>query len=471
MAPNVRLYNTFTRTKEEFKPMRERMVRIYSCGPTVYRYVHVGNLRTFMLPDLLRRSLEYLGYETEQVMNITDVGHLTDDTFDRGEDKMLVSARLENKSPEEIAAHYTAVFMEDAGKLNLRPADHYPHATHYIPQMIVLIEKLIARGHAYEVGGAVYYDIATFPSYGELSRNTTDKLLAGARGEVDPRKRHPGDFTLWKAAGEHRMQVWPSPWGQGFPGWHIECSAMSMSLLGDRFDIHTGGADNVFPHHEAEIAQSEGVTGHRVVGSWMHGGLLMLGGARMAKSAGNFFRITELEEQGFDPLAFRYLALQAKYRTTLNFSTESMAGADRALRQLRRNVADWSSGSRGSETEDAAIDDYESRFQAALAEDLDLPAAMALIAKLTRSDVSPGGKASLLRSWDRVLGLDLDRAPSEAPLPAGASAMLEAREQARAANDFATSDRLRDELAALGVAVTDTPGGQRWRTNPLKTSS
>jgi cysteinyl-tRNA synthetase len=471
VVPSVRLYNTFTRAKEELKPLRGRVVRIYSCGPTVYRYVHVGNLRTFMLPDLLRRSLEYLGYETEQVMNITDVGHLTDDTFDRGEDKMLVSARLENKSPEEIAAHYTTAFMEDASKLNLRRADQYPHATHYIPQMIDLIEKLIARGHAYEVGGTVYFDIATFPAYGSLSRNTTDKLLAGARGEVDPRKRHPGDFTLWKAAGQHRMQVWPSPWGQGFPGWHIECSAMSMSLLGDRFDIHTGGTDNVFPHHEAEIAQSEGVTGHRVVGSWMHGGLLMLGGARMAKSAGNFFRISELEEQGFDPLAFRYLALQAKYRTTLNFSTESLAGADRALRQLRRNVADWSGGSRASDTKDAAINDFEARFQAALAEDLDLPSAMALIAELSRSDVSPGGKASLLRSWDRVLGLDLDRAPTEAPLPAGASALLEAREHARATKDFATSDRLRKELAALGVAVTDTPGGQRWRTNPIKTSS
>jgi cysteinyl-tRNA synthetase len=471
MAPSVRLYNTFTRSKEQLQPLQELVVRIYSCGPTVYRYVHIGNLRTFMLPDLLRRSLEYLGYETEQVMNITDVGHLTDDTFDRGEDKMLVSARLENKSPEEIAAYYTSAFMDDAAKLNIRRADHFPHATHYIPQMIELIEKLIARGHAYEVGGTVYYDIATFPAYGKLSRNTTDKLLAGARGEVDPRKRHPGDFTLWKAAGEHRLQVWPSPWGEGFPGWHIECSAMSMSLLGERFDIHTGGSDNVFPHHEAEIAQSEGITGHRVVGSWMHGGLLMLGGARMAKSAGNFFRISELEEQGFDPLAFRYLALQAKYRTTLNFSTESLAGADRVLRQLRRNVADWSGAAGPSETEDTAIRHYEARFQAALADDLDLPAAMALIAELTHSDVSPGGKASLLRTWDRVLGLDLDRTPSQAPLPAGASALLDARRQAREAKDFARSDRLRDELAALGVTVTDTPGGQRWRTNPIKSSS
>jgi cysteinyl-tRNA synthetase len=463
MVPAVRLYNTFTRSKEELKPLRGRAVRIYSCGPTVYRYVHVGNLRTFMMPDLLRRSLEYLGYETEQVMNITDVGHLTDDTFDRGEDKMLVSARLENKSPEEIAAHYTSAFVEDAAKLNIRRADHYPHATHYVPQMIELIEKLIARGHAYEVGGTVYYDIATFPAYGKLSRNTTDKLLAGARGEVDPRKRHPGDFTLWKAAGEHRLQVWPSPWGPGFPGWHIECSAMSMSLLGDRFDIHTGGADNVFPHHEAEIAQSEGITGHRVVTCWMHGGLLMLGGSRMAKSAGNFFRISELEEQGFDPLAFRYLALQAKYRTKLDFSTEGLAGADRALRQLRERVADWSGAAR---TEEAEVARYEARFRAALADDLDLPSAMALVAELIHSGVAVGHKASLLRSWNLVLGLDLDRGPSDVPLPDGAAALLEAREKARTAKDFETSDRLREQLLSLGVAVTDTAEGQRWKTTP-----
>ena len=464
-TPSVRLYNTFTRTKEDLRPVREGIVRIYSCGPTVYRYVHVGNLRTFMLPDLLCRSLEYLGYQTEQMMNITDVGHLTDDTFDRGEDKMLVSARLENKSPSEIAAYYTAAFMDDAAKLRIRRAAQYPHATHYIPQMIDLITKLIARGHAYEVGGTVYYDIASFPAYGKLSRNTTDKLLAGSRGEVDPRKRHPGDFTLWKAAGEHRLQVWPSPWGPGFPGWHIECSAMSMSLLGDRFDIHTGGADNVFPHHEAEIAQSEGVAGHRVVGCWMHGGLLMLAGARMAKSAGNFFRISELEEQGFDPLAFRYLALQAKYRTKLNFSTELLAGADRALRHLRERIVEWSSDSGSAVGMDVEGDRFETRFRAAIADDLDLPSAMALIAELARSDVPPRARASLLRSWDSVLGLDLDRAQPAISLPDGASALLESRERARAAKDFVTSDRLRNELAALGVAVTDTPDGQRWRVS------
>ncbi|OLC64785.1 MAG: cysteine--tRNA ligase [Actinobacteria bacterium 13_1_40CM_4_65_12] len=464
---SLRLYNTLTRQKEELRPLQPGAVRIYSCGPTVYRYVHVGNLRTFMLPDLLRRSLEYLGYHTEQVMNITDVGHLTDDTFDRGEDKMLVSARLESKSPEEIAAYYTDAFMQDAALVNIRAADHYPRATRYIPKMIDLISILIAKGHAYEVGGTVYYDIASFPSYGRLSRNTVDKLLTGSRGEVDPRKRHPGDFTLWKAAGEHRLQVWPSPWGDGFPGWHIECSAMSMSLLGDRFDIHTGGADNVFPHHEAELAQSEGATGRRVVNYWMHGGLLLLAGSRMAKSAGNFFRATELVDQGFDPLGFRYLALQAKYRTKLNFSTEGLAGADRALKQLRERVADWAArGDAGPDAHEAEA--YEARFRAAIADDLDLPAAMALVAEVVRADLTATAKAQLLRRWDAVLGLDLDRAAPRRELPGGAAALLAARDKARAAKDFQASDRLRDELAAMGVAVTDTAEGQRWRVASRK---
>lgn len=452
----VHLYNTMARRKVELRPLAAGRVKIYTCGPTVYRYAHIGNLRTYTFADLLVRALQYLGYETQQVMNITDVGHLTDDSFDRGEDKMLVSARLENKSPEDIAAYYTEAFVHDSRLLNITPAREYPRATAYIGQMLDIISTLIDKGHAYEVDGTVYYDIASFLAYGQLSRNSTDKLLSGTRGEADPRKKHPGDFTLWKAAGEHRLQVWASPWGEGFPGWHIECSAMSMSLLGDRFDIHTGGADNVFPHHEAEIAQSEGATGHQVVGCWMHGEHLMLSGTRMAKSAGNFFRVTDLVDQGHDPLAFRYLALQAKYRTKLNFSPEAMRGADHALRLLRERVGVWSAAP------DGPRGDYDDRFRAALADDLDLPAAMALVSELLRSDIAAGAKARLLIDWDRVLGLDLARARPLAALPDGAAGLLEAREHARAARDFATADRLRGELAAMGVAVIDTSEGQRW---------
>ena len=457
--PQVRLYNTFSRTKEDLHPLQEGTVRLYSCGPTVYRYVHVGNLRTFMLPDLLRRGLEYLGYKTEQVMNITDVGHLTDDSFDRGEDKMLVAARLESKSTEEVAAHYTDAFLEDIHKLNIRPAEHYPRATQYVPRMLELIEKLIEAGYAYEIDGTVYYDIATFPAYGKLSGNSVEKLMAGHRGEPDPLKRHPGDFTLWRAAGQKRLQTWPSPWGWGYPGWHIECSAMSMSILGERFDVHTGGADNVFPHHEAEIAQSEAVTAHRVVSIWMHGGLLMLSGTRMAKSAGNFLRISELEEQGFDPLAFRYLALQAKYRTSLNFTTEAVAGADRALRQLRERVAAWASQPDGDVA--PVREAWDLRFKAAISDDLDLPAAMALVAELGRSSVAPKTRAELLDSWDQVLGLDLHRSAVQRALPPGAAELLAERERARAAKNFKKSDELRERLAAMGVTVADTTQGQR----------
>jgi cysteinyl-tRNA synthetase len=455
----MRVYNTLARRKEEFRPLRPERVTIYSCGPTVYKYVHVGNLRTYIFADLLCRTLEYLGWPVEQAVNITDVGHLTDDQFDRGEDKMLVSARLENRSAEEIAEFYTAAFMADIRRLNIRPAAHYPRATEYVPRMQELVARLIEHGHAYQVDGTVYYDIASFPGYGKLSRNSTDRLLAGARGEPDPRKRNPGDFTLWKAAGENRLQVWDSPWGPGFPGWHIECSAMSTALFGDRFDIHTGGSDNVFPHHEAEIAQSEAAFGHQVVGYWMHGDMLMLSGTRMAKSAGNFFRITELEERGHDPLAFRYLSLQAKYRTKLNFSEEQLAGADRVLRQLRERVADWERGP------DGARADFAERFRAAIADDLDFPAAMALVSELLHSDLAPGARAALLLDWDRVLGLDLGRAPSAevGELPPGAAERLAQREQARAARDYATSDRLREELAELGVVVTDSREGQKWR--------
>jgi cysteinyl-tRNA synthetase len=455
----VRIYNTLSRSKEELRPLEPAGVRIYSCGPTVYKYSHIGNFRTYLFADLLCRTLEYLGCEVTQVMNITDVGHLTDDQFDRGEDKMLVSARLENRSAAEIADFYAQAFLEDAARLNVRRAQRYPRATEYISTMQELILRLVERNHAYVVDGTVYYDIASFGDYGKLSRNSPERLLAGARGEPDPRKRSPGDFTLWRAAGGKRLQVWDSPWGPGFPGWHIECSAMSTALLGERFDVHTGGRDNIFPHHEAEIAQSEAAFGHRVVSYWVHGDFLMLSGARMAKSAGNFLRVTELEEQGFDPLSFRYLVLQAKYRRRLDFGPDLLAGADRALRQLRERVAEWRKGADGPRA------DFEERFRAAIADDLDLPAAMALVAEVGRSGLAPGAKASLLLGWDRVLGLDLDRGAAHhesGQLPSGAGELLERREKARAAKDYATSDRLRSELAELGVIVTDSPGGQRW---------
>ena len=447
-------YNTMTRRKERFVPLEPGRALIYSCGPTVYRYVHVGNLRTFLFADLLCRSLEYLGFDVRQVMNITDVGHLTEDDFDRGEDKMLVQSRLEKKTPEEIAEYYTAAFMEDALRLNIRPAAEYPRATHYIARMQEIIRRLIDSGHAYVADGTVYFDIASFPEYGALSGNRTEDLLAGVRGDPDPRKRHPGDFTLWKRAGDRRLQAWDSPWGRGYPGWHIECSAMSTALLGERFDVHTGGADNVFPHHEAEIAQSECAFGHRVVGYWMHGEHLLMKGARMAKSAGNFVRVSELP----DPLAFRYLCLQARYRTKLNFSDDSLEGSGRALKSLRARVpAVSASPSLGPEATA-----YEERFVAAIADDLDLPAAVVTLNELLKSDLPDAEKRALVERWDAVFGLDLTAAPEAESLPDGAQALLDSRAAARAAKDWPEADRLRTELAALGVRVKDGPDGQSW---------
>jgi cysteinyl-tRNA synthetase len=309
----LQVTNTLTRAKEPVRPLTPGRVAMYTCGPTVYRYAHIGNLRTFLLADLVRRALEAGGVEVRQVQNITDVGHMTNERFDRGEDRMLVQARLEDKAPAEIADYYTRAFLEDAAAFNLRPAHAHPRASAYVPQMIELVAKLLERGHAYRVDGTVYFAVESFPGYGRLSRNTLDRLRAGHRQEeVDPNKRHHADFALWKAAGPDRLVKWPSPWGDGFPGWHIECSAMSLAELGERIDVHTGGEDNVFPHHEDEIAQSEAVVGHQVVTTWVHGRHLLTGGRRMAKSAGNFAALRDVVERGHSPLAVRLLFLQAR---------------------------------------------------------------------------------------------------------------------------------------------------------------
>ncbi|MFL6297823.1 MAG: cysteine--tRNA ligase, partial [Actinomycetes bacterium] len=344
--------NTLTRAKEPVRPHTPGRVAMYSCGPTVYRYAHVGNLRTFLLADLVRRALEVGGLQVRQVQNITDVGHMTNERFDRGEDRMLVSARLEDRSPAEIADYYTRAFLEDAAALNLQRAAAYPRASDYVPQMQELVARLLERGHAYEVDGNLYFAVESFPGYGRLSGNTLDRLRAGHRhDEPDPRKRHHADFALWKAAGPGRLVKWPSPWGDGYPGWHIECSAMSLATLGEHIDVHTGGEDNVFPHHEDEIAQSESVVGHRVVTTWVHGRHLLTGDRKMAKSAGNFTSLRELGERGRSPLAARLLFLQARYRTPLNFTWEALEGAERTLDRLRSRVAAWagSAGAAGRE--------------------------------------------------------------------------------------------------------------------------
>jgi len=468
----VRLYNSLTRSVDQFEPHTPGFVGIYTCGPTVYRYAHIGNLRSFLFADVLRRTLLYLGYRVRHVKNITDVGHMRDDTFDEGEDRMELAAEVEGKSPAEIADFYTQAWLEDEAAINILPVDVFPKATEHIPEMIDLTRRLVDNGLAYEVDGTVYFDVSEFPGYGKLSGQRLDALQAGHRVEVESDKHDPEDFALWKVAGPNRLMKWPSPWGPGFPGWHIECSAMSLKHLGEYVDIHTGGIDNKFPHHEDEIAQSEGALGHRVVGTWMHGEFLTLGDAKMAKSAGNIIRVTDLPEKGFEPLVFRYLALTAHYRSKLDFTEDAMHAAAAGLRRLRRAAQTDGDGSGVDSAPEVDLSaepmaGYRQRFADALADDLATPTALAVAHAVGSSgDLSPEQRRALLLDFDRVLGLGLDQPPdagADAPLPPGAQDLLDRRAAARAARDFATSDALRDELAAMGVEVRDTPDGQTAR--------
>jgi cysteinyl-tRNA synthetase len=465
----LRLHNTLTRTVEPVRPLVPGTVSMYSCGPTVYRPVHIGNLRSFLLGDLIRRVLAWSGLSVRQVMNITDVGHMTDEVYDRGEDKMLLAAADEGLAPEEIAAKYEAAFHRDSARLGIVPAEVYPRASEHIAAMIDLIGRLVERGHAYVEGGTVYYDVTTFPDYGRLSRNSLDQLRAGHRLEaVDHHKRHPADFILWKAAGPRRVVRFASPWGEGYPGWHIECSAMSLAYLGERFDIHTGGVDLTFPHHEDEIAQSVGALGHQVVTTWVHGDHLLFSGQKMAKSSGNVWTLDRLEEEGHHPLDFRYLCLTSRYRRQLRFSLDALTAAGRARTRLGAHLADWGEPAPAPESPQAK--EWDERFHDAAFDDLDFPKALTVVWGLVADDtVSPTERAALVYDWDRVLGLGLDAAASAAAglsaeeLPAGAAELLDARRVARERRDWAESDRLRAELDALGIEVSDTREGTTWR--------
>jgi cysteinyl-tRNA synthetase len=462
MLPTVRLYNTLTRRVEPLEPIATGRVTIYTCGSTVYRFAHIGNLRTYLFGDLLRRTLQYLGYEVLYVKNITDVGHMRE----TGEDPILLAAEVEGKTPYQIAEFYTDAWLEDERLLNITPADVMPKATDHIPEMLSLTQTLVDKGLAYEVEGNVYYDVSAFPAYGQLSGQRIDEMRAGHRVDIETDKHDPEDFALWKRAEPDRAMKWPSPWGDGFPGWHIECSAMSMKYLGERFDIHTGGIDLKFPHHEDEIAQSEGTTGHQVVSLWMHGEFLTLDDAKMARSVGNVIRVTDLPSKGFQPLDFRYLALTAHYRSKLDFTFDAMQAAAAGLRRLRRAAAEGAEDGRTPDLAEAPAEpmaSYRARFVEAISDDLAMPKAMAVAhAVAAGDDLPPAARRALLLDFDRVLGLDLD-APAEPDaqdLPQGAAELLERRAAARDAGDYATSDALRAELAAMGVEVRDTADGQ-----------
>ncbi|HEX6206826.1 MAG TPA: cysteine--tRNA ligase [Actinomycetota bacterium] len=460
----MRLYNTLTRKVEEVRPSGDGPVRLYTCGPTVYRPVHIGNLRTFLLSDLVRRALELEGHEVLQVVNITDVGHMVDDSSEEALDRMELAMEDEGLGPWEIAEKYTRVFLEDADKIGLLRAHEYPRATDHIAEMIEMTKILIDRGHAYALDdGSVYYDVQSFPEYGKLSRNTLDKLQPGHRDlETDDRKRHHADFALWKTAQPNRLMKWGSPWGEGFPGWHIECSAMSLKYLGDRFDIHTGGVDLVFPHHEDEIAQSDGATGHRVVSTWVHGGHLRVEGQKMAKSTGNVYTIDEVIERGYDPLAFRLLCFQTRYRSEMNFTWEAMEAADRAVTRWRQRMAEWKDAPRGERSPEGEA--FDRRFREAVADDLDMPRAVAVVGDVVSSGIPDGEKRALLSSWDAVLGLDLERIAREGfEVPADVRTLVDERDAARAERDYARSDEIRDRLTEMGWEVMDSAEGTRVR--------
>jgi len=459
-SPEVQIFNTLGRKKEKFVPRVPGKVSMYTCGPTVYRYAHIGNFRTYLMSDFWVRALDYLGYEVFQVQNITDVGHLQDDTQDLGEDKVLAAARAEGKTPEEIASFYSDAYMHDAELLRMRRPDAQPRATEFIDEMIALVDKLQNLGLTYEVDGNVFYDVQKRGTYPKLSHNTLDQLQAGYRIDPDPNKRHPADFLLWKAAGPRRLQIWDSPWGPGFPGWHLECSAMSLKYFPDGFDIHTGGADLVFPHHEDEIAQSEPVAGKQVVNYWIHGEFLEMKGRKMAKSTGNILRIPDLVDMGYDPLAFRFLYLGAKYRQKLGFSTDVLDGAADGLRRIRLRASQLPAAvAVGS----SAGRDLQTRFSAALADDLDLPVVAALLQDVLRADMPEGEKRALLEDWDQVLQLDLTRRDDagNAELPPDAQELAERRDDARAAKNFAEADRIRAKMEQMGYEVQDTAQGTR----------
>jgi cysteinyl-tRNA synthetase len=379
---------------------------------------------------------------------------------------MVMAALEEGKSPAEIAQFYTDAWLVDEALINIRPPDVLPKATDHIPEMQALISALLEKGLAYEVNGNVYFDVSEFPGYGRLSGQRVEATQAGTRVEVETDKRDPADFALWKAADEGRLMHWPSPWGEGFPGWHIECSAMGMRYLGDRFDIHTGGIDLKFPHHEDEIAQSDGAKGHQVISLWMHGEFLTLADTKMAKSAGNIIRVSDLPEKGFEPIVFRYLALTAHYRSKLDFTEAAMHAAASGLARLRRAVTEGAGGL----TDGGSIDldaqpgaSYRERFVTAISDDLGMPSALATAHAVAAADeLAPAKRRALLLDFDRVFGLGLDQRPptENEELPEGAEELLGRRAAARAAGDYAISDRLRDELAALGVEVRDTPDGQ-----------
>ena len=454
----MKLYNTLTRKKEEFAPLDGKTVRMYSCGPTVYNFAHIGNMRTYIFMDILRRTLRYEGYKVKGVMNITDVGHLLSDA-DEGEDKMEKAAKEQRKSPYEIADFYTKVFFDDLKKLNIGKPELTPKATEHIREMLDFVYTLCEKGYGYETSDGIYFDISKFPAYGQLSGINLEDQKAGARVEVNDEKRSPFDFAIWKNAPKEHIMQWDSRWGKGYPGWHIECSAMSKKYLGEVFDIHTGGVDHIPIHHENEIAQSYGDSGKNPAKFWMHGEFMLVNNGKMSKKLGNTYLVSQLEEMGYSPMCFRYFCLNTHYRKKLNFTFEGMDGAKTAYARLCALVAKHREGE--NDVSDEKLAAYRKEFEEDVTDDLNVPGAMGVLWTMLKEPASRKIYALALE-MDKVFGLKLDEAKAEEvkeEFPAEITAIANERAAARAAKDWGKSDELRAKLDELGYAVKDTKEG------------
>jgi len=453
----MRIYNTLTRKLEEFHPMDEQEVRMYSCGPTVYGYAHIGNLRAYLFMDTLRRTLKYNGYSLKHVMNITDVGHLVSDADD-GEDKMLKAARIEKKDPLEIAEFYMDAFLQDIDKLNINKPEIIARATEHIDCMEKYVQKIIQNGFTYETQNTIYFDTSKLDKYGVLSNRNIEEQKAGARVEFDSEKRNISDFALWIKAPENHLMKWDTFWGKCYPGWHLECSAMSHHYLGEQFDIHTGGIDHIPIHHENEIAQSKGFSGKIPANYWMHVDFLTIDGGKMSKSLNNLYTLQDLSDKGYEPLVYRMFNFASNYRNKINFTWDTMDSSKVALLRLREGY--WKHVNGTEDVSYEVLQDFEKRFLEAINDDLNMPVAMSVVWEVIKSPVKSQKLKDLLLKFDEVLGFDLAHYEPEAEeLPEEILELVKQRDEARQNKDWAESDRIRDILIEKGYQVKDTKEG------------
>ena len=454
---SIKIFNTLTRKKEDFKPLDEKEIRMYSCGPTVYYFAHIGNLRAYLFMDNLRRVLKYNGYNLKHVMNITDVGHLVSDA-DEGEDKMMKAAKRENKNPYEIAEFYMNAFLADIDKLNIDRPEIIARATEHIDVMEEYVKKIIENGYSYQTEDTVYFDTSKLDKYGMLSNRNVDEQKAGARVEFDTNKKNISDFAIWIKAPENHIMKWDSFFGKSYPGWHLECSAMGYKYLGEQFDIHTGGVDHIPIHHENEIAQSKGFSGKVPANYWMHVEFLQINGGKMSKSLNNLYTLKDLEEKGYEPLVYRMFNFTSNYRAQINFTFEAMDAAKVALGRLREGYLRHSEGT--EDVSDEEIKKYEEKFLEAINDDLNMPVAMSVVWDVVKNPNKSKKLQNLLLKFDEVLGLDLKNYKKEENvLPEEIKELVDARNAARANKDWAESDRIRDILIEKGYTLKDSKEG------------